>query len=290
VITSLGIALREGIEAALIVGIVLLYLAKTGREGLKRFVYSGVAAAFAVSVAVAVVLDRVGLGADDPYVEGTLLAVAGVFVITMVLWMRRASRGLKAGMEGKLEAVTSAGSGRLLGLGLFSFVFFMVLREGAELVLFLKAATLGATASAADLVGALVGLGLAVLFAVFFAKGSVRVDIGRFLRWTGWALVVLGAKLLLGSLHEFGEVGALPFANGFFEEAGGLTQGFVGDIIMGVVIAVPVGLLLWDMAAPVRRRVARRLGKGGGAGDTPGRGSGCGDIGRPAVEGGHGQH
>ncbi len=258
-VTSLGIALREGIEAALIVGIVLLYLARTGRQGLKGYVYSAIGVAAAMSIALAVIFETVGIDADNPYFEGVILAVAGVFVITMVLWMRRAARGLKAGMENRLDSITKR-TGRALGWGLFGFVFFMILREGAELVLFLKAATLGTEASVADLAGALLGLALAVLFAVFFVRGSLRVDIRRFLRFTSWALLLLGAKLLLGSLHEFGELGVLPLGNGLFEEAGELTEGLAGDILMSVVIAVPVALLLWDVSGPWRRRLSGRMG------------------------------
>ena len=123
-ITSLGIALREGIEAALVVGIVLLFLKRTGRPNLKRHVYAAVGIAVLVSVALAVILDVVGLDAENPYLEGALLAVAGVFVIAMVVWMMRTARGLKAGMEGKLEALTTTRTGRALGWGLFGFVFF----------------------------------------------------------------------------------------------------------------------------------------------------------------------
>jgi high-affinity iron transporter len=173
--------------------------------------------------------------------------------------MMRAARGLKAGVEGRLHSLTASRTGRTLGWGLFSLVLVMVLREGAELVLFLKAATLGSEASVADLAGALVGLGLAVLFAVFFVRGSVRVNIRRFLRYTGWALLLLGAKLLLGSLHEFGELGVLPSGNAFFEEAGELTEGVVGDIFLSVVIAVPVALLLWDLSGPRRSRLSGRM-------------------------------
>jgi high-affinity iron transporter len=260
-IVSLGIALREGIEAALIVGIVLLYLARTGQRGLRGYVYAGVGVAALASVALAVVFAAAGLDVENPFFEGALLGIAGVLVITMVLWMRRAARSLRGEMETRLDSITANRSGAALGWGIFAFVFFMVLREGAELVLFLKAASIGSQASAADLVGALVGLGLAVLFAVLFVRGSVHVNISRFLRLTSWALLLLGAKLLLGSLHEFGEVGALPFGNAFFEEAGELTKGVAGDILMGVVIAVPVALLLWDMSKPWRGRWSKPVGK-----------------------------
>ncbi len=267
-IASLGIALREGIEAALVIGIVLLYLARTGRSSLKGYVYGATAAAAAISVALAVVFETVGFDAENPIFEGIILAIAGVFVITMVIWMMRTVRGFRAGMEDRLDSLVAARTGRALGWGLFGFVFFMVLREGVELVLFLQAATLGSEASIAGLVGAVVGLGLAVLFAVFFARGSVRVNVGRFLRYTGWALLLLGVKLLLGSLHEFGEMAVLPFGNVFFEEAGELTEGLAGDILVSVVIAVPVVLLLWDVSGPSRRRLRARMHRRGGEGPS----------------------
>ena len=257
-VTSLGITLREGLEAALIVGIVLMYLSKTGRSSLKGYVFAAVGTAVAASVALAVAFESIGLDVENPYFEGILLGVTGLLVVTMVLWMRRAVTGLRAHVETRLEGITGTETSAAAVLGLFGFVFFMVLREGAELVLFLKAASLGSEASVTNLLGALIGLSLAVLFAVLFVRGSVRVDIRRFFRYTSWALLALGAKLLLGSLHEFGELGVLPFANGFFEEAGELTGGLAGDILMGVIIAVPVVLLLWDTTNSWRQ--SRRRG------------------------------
>jgi FTR1 family protein len=247
-VTSLGIALREGIEAALIVGIVLMYLVRTGRTGLKAYVYGAVVAAVLVSVAIGLAFEAAGLDIESPYFEGALYGIAGVLVITMVLWMRKAARNLRGDMEARLNGITERRTGSAVGWGIFGFVFLMVLREGAELVLFLKAAALGGEASITHLIGALVGVGLAVVFALLFVRGSVRVNLGRFLTYTSWALLLLGVKLIVGSLHEFGEVGALPFGSEFFEEAGELTGGIVGDILMGVVIAVPVALLLWDMS------------------------------------------
>lgn len=249
-ITSLAITLREGIEAALVVGIVLAYLAKVGRGKLKRVVYVALGAAIAVSVALAVVLETVGVNPDNPYLEGVILGIAGLFVVTMVIWMRRAARGLKARMEDRLSTITSGEKGKAIGWGLFGFTFFMVLREGIETVLFLKAAAVGSGASVTALAGALVGLVLAVTFAALFVRGSVHVNLPRFFRYTSLALLVLGAKLLLGSAHEFAELGLFPAGNELIEEVGGVTTGTVGVIITSVVIAVPVLLLLWETVVP----------------------------------------
>jgi len=264
VIASLGIALREGIEAALVVGIVLLYLQRTGRYRLRNVVYGAVGAAVVASLGIALAFESVGLDVENPYFEGGLLAVTGVLVISMVIWMMRTVRGLRARVEHRLESLTAERTGPAATAGLFGFVFFMVLREGAELVLLLKAAGFGSQAGPARLAGAAVGLILAVLFAGLFVRGSLRVNIRRFFRYTSWALLFLGAKLLLTSLHEFGEVGALPFGNAFFEEAGELTTGTAGDVLLGAVVAVPVLLLFWDLTAPWRRsreRGPRRDGR-----------------------------
>jgi high-affinity iron transporter len=256
-LASLVITLREGIEAALIVGIVLMYLRQVGRTGLNRYVYAGVGAAGLASVGLAVLFESVGFDAENPYFEGILLAVAGLFVISMVVWMQRTAKGLRAKMEDRLQVMTATRTGKALGWGLLAFTFVMVLREGIETVLFLKAATWGVEASAAVLAGALIGLGLAVSFAVLFVRGGVRINLPRFFRYTSLALLLLGAMLLIDSLHEFGELGVLPVGNGFFEELGEAIGGTVGQILLGVVVAVPVLLLLWDASGGLRRRLGR---------------------------------
>lgn len=256
-LASLVITLREGIEAALIVGIVLMYLHKVGRTDLNRYVYLGVGAAALASVGLALVFESIGFDPENPYLEGVLLAVAGLFVVTMVLWMRKTAKGLQAEMENRLDAMAATRSGRALGWGLLGFTFVMVLREGIEMVLFMKAAALGTEASTSAIVGGVIGLGLAVSFAVLFVRGSVRVNLPRFFRYTSMALLVLGAMLLIDSLHEFGEVGVLPAGNEFFEELGEAIGGTVGEILLGVVVAVPVLLLLWDASGGLRRRIGR---------------------------------
>src|SRR5215469_9210236 len=110
------IALREGVEAALVVGIILVYLSRTGRAHLSRFVWSGVALAAALSLAVAIVLDRYRISQDG--FEGLLLLFASGFVITMVVWMNRVARHLKKEIEQKVEAYAIR-AGRAAGWGIF---------------------------------------------------------------------------------------------------------------------------------------------------------------------------
>src|SRR5277367_1178377 len=133
------IALREGVEAALVVGIVLVYLNRTGRAALVRWVWAGVALAVVSSLAVAIALERWKVSEDG--FEGLMLLVAAAFVVTMIIWMNHVARHLKKEIEAKVEAY-AAKAGDAAGWGIFLFVFLMVVREGAELALILRAVEL----------------------------------------------------------------------------------------------------------------------------------------------------
>ena len=120
------IALREGVEASLVVGIILVYLSRTGRSHLARYVWGGVAAAVALSLGVAVALERFSINEDG--FEGLMLLVASVFVVSMVFWMNRIARHLKKEIEAKLESY-AVRAGSAAGWGIALFVFLMVGRE-----------------------------------------------------------------------------------------------------------------------------------------------------------------
>src|SRR3989304_1808415 len=138
-VESLVIVLREGVEAALVVGIILAFLSRPGGEGLRGRVFSGLALAVVMSLALALVFQGLGLNPENEYLEGALLGVGGIFVASMVVWVWRSARHLRKGMERRLE--TMARPGGFPGVGLFLFTFFMVFREGVETVLFLFALT-----------------------------------------------------------------------------------------------------------------------------------------------------
>ena len=127
------ITLREGVEAALIVGITLAYLAKIGRDDLRKAVYAALGAAFVGSIGVAIVISR--LNWNEDVFEGWIMLVAAFFVVTMVIFMMKTGRKLKGEIEGKVGLL----AGKDAWIGLFFFVFLMVLREGAETVLILSA-------------------------------------------------------------------------------------------------------------------------------------------------------
>lgn len=201
---QLIITLREGIEAALIIAIALAYLRKVGRADLIRMVYIALLSALGVSLGGAILLTRLhlsGTGFEDRF-EGWLMLVAAIFVFTMVYWMSKASKHIKQEIEQSMARNTSA-------LGIFLFVFFMVLREGVETVLMLTAVSLNSTELMAWL-GSVLGLALAILFAVAFVKGSIRINLGRFFRLTTVILFVIAGQLLLTGIHELSESGVLP--------------------------------------------------------------------------------
>ncbi|MGN6591812.1 MAG: Fe-S-containing protein [Terriglobales bacterium] len=231
---QLIVTLREGVEAALIVAIALAYLAKIGRSDLNRVVYAALAAAVGVSVAGAIVLSAVG-GNTDRY-EGWLMLIAAVFVFTMVWWMHRTARFLKRDIETRLSRLQNGGA-----VGLFLFIFFMVLREGVETVLMLTAITLDTAALWAWL-GGIVGLLLAAGFAVAFVRGSLRIHLPRFFRITTAILLVIGAQLLLSGVHELMEAGVLPSSAREMAIVGPIVanEAFFFIVILGL-----AGILLW---------------------------------------------
>src|ERR1700676_1214723 len=157
-LSSFLIALREGVEAALVVGIVLVYLNRTGRAALMRWVWGGVAAAACSSLAVAIALDRWKVSEDG--FEGLLLLVAAIFVVTMIIWMNRVARHLKAEIEKRIEIHASKAEFSA-GIGLATFVYLMVVREGAELALILRAVELS-TEGLAVWIGTILGLAVAI--------------------------------------------------------------------------------------------------------------------------------
>jgi high-affinity iron transporter len=197
------ITLREGVEAALMVGITLAYLAKIGRNDLRKAVYAALGAAFVGSIGVAVLMSRLNLNEDA--FEGWVMLVAAFFVITMVIFMMKTGRKLKGQIEGKVGLL----AGNDAWIGLFFFVFLMVLREGAETVLILSAVTLNST-ELMSFLGTLLGVLCAIAFGVMFVKGSVRINLQKFFRVTTAILFLVAAQLVIAGLHELSESGVIP--------------------------------------------------------------------------------
>jgi FTR1 family protein len=206
VLAAFLIALREGVEASLVVGIILVYLARTGRSQLSRFVWAGVAVAGALSLAVAIALERWQISEDG--FEGLILLLAAVFVISMIIWMNRVARHLRKDIEQKIENY-AVRAGSAAGWGIFLFVFLMVVREGAELALILRAVELSSE-GIQTWVGTIVGLAAAIAVGVFFFKGTLKIPLHRFFGATTVILWLVTAQLALTGLHELSEAQWLP--------------------------------------------------------------------------------
>ena len=196
------ITLREGVEAALIVGITLAYLTKIGRPELRKTVYAALVAAFLGSIGVAVVISRTHLNED--VFEGWVMLVAAFFVITMVVFMMKTGRKMKGEIEGKVGLL----AGNDAWFGLFVFIFLMVLREGAETVLILSAVSLNST-ELMSFLGTLLGVLAAIAFGVMFVKGTFRINLQKFFRVTTAILFLVAAQLVIAGLHELSESGVI---------------------------------------------------------------------------------
>ncbi len=203
--------LREGVEAALIVSIILAYLAKTGNRRYFPRIFLGAGLAAALSVLLGATLWFTVGGFEEPYeqiFEGlTMLLAAGV-VTWMLFWMRRQAQSVKGDLQAAVDRALDDGSATALAF----LAFIAVIREGIETSLFLVGQMASAKADASwVIVGAVAGLGIAALIGVGFYQGSRRLNLATFFRWTGIALVFIAAGLLSHAVHEFIEVGIITF-------------------------------------------------------------------------------
>jgi high-affinity iron transporter len=204
------IGLREGVEASLIVGIVAAFLAGEGRRDALRWVWAGVGAAVALCLAVGVALQIVDAELPQRQQEGleTVIGLLAVVVVTsMIVWMRRHARDLAGELRASAGAALARGSvGALVGMA-----FFAVVREGMETVVFLLAAFQSATEPTTAGIGALLGVLVAAGIGLAIYRGGVRLNLGRFFRFTGVVLVFVAAGVLANALHSAHEAGWIGF-------------------------------------------------------------------------------
>lgn len=203
------IGLREGLEAALVVVILVAFLVKTDRRWALRYVWIGVGAAVALSVAVAAGL-TLGSRELPESVEETVTGVASLiavgFVTAMIFWMRATARSVAGDLTGRLGRAVDIGPWAVALVG-----FLGVGREGLETALFVFASVQAAgEGSSAPLLGWAVGLLAAVALGLAIYQGAVRIDLAKFFRWTGVVLVFVAAGILAYAVHELQEAGWLP--------------------------------------------------------------------------------
>ncbi|RMB61975.1 iron uptake transporter permease EfeU [Tessaracoccus antarcticus] len=206
------IGLREGLEASLMVVILIAYLVRSGRRHLLPRIWAGVAAAVVVSLTFGALLTwgprRLTFQAQEA-IGGTLSIVAVAFVTWMVFWMASHARGLSGELRGRIDVAAEAGR-----FSLVLVAFLAVGREGLETALFLWAATQAAAgttgSTSAPLLGALLGILTAVVMGIAFYTGALRINLSKFFTWTGIILIVVAGGVLAYGIHDLQEAAILP--------------------------------------------------------------------------------
>jgi high-affinity iron transporter len=211
------LSLREGLEAALVIGIVLGAVSKIRRDDLKSTVWLGILSAIGVSILTAIVLTFLGMSLKDPaeaIFEGITMLIAAGILTWMIFWMGKQARFLKSEIEAGIhKAAASAGKSAV-----FWLAFVAVVREGIELALFVTAAFFaGSQAEVTSisnivqtLVGTILGVGTATLLSWTLLASTIRLDLRRFFQVTGFLLILFAAGLITHGIHEFVEVGWIP--------------------------------------------------------------------------------
>lgn len=265
------ITLREGVEAALIVGIVAAFLVRQGRKDALRPMWAGVGLALGICAAVALGLRFGGEDLPQRQQEGleTVVGLIAVgFVSYMIIWMRRHSRGLKGVLENEAAAALAAGS----TVGLLMMAGLAVLREGFETSVFLLAVFQDTSNPGAAGTGAVLGLFAAVGLGVALYRGGVKINLSRFFRFTGLVLVLVAAGLFATAVHTAHEAGwfndlqtqaiDLSWLVKPGEVSGSLLTGMlglqphptVGEALAYLIYALPMGLyVIWPGRWRLRR-------------------------------------
>ena len=207
-ISAFWLALREGLEAALIIGVVLGALRKLGYKQHRRYVWLGVAGAIMVSLAGAVALAAWGAqleGMAEGVFEGITMLLAALILTWMIAWMMARGRHMQASLEGRVRQTVATAH----QWGLFWLAFIVVVREGLELALFLAASVFAASVRDA-VIGALLGIAAAVALGWATLTMTVRLNLGGFFRVTSVIMILVAAGLVAHGVHELNEVGVIP--------------------------------------------------------------------------------
>ncbi len=265
------VMLREGVEAAIIVAILLAYLNRINRRSDSTYVWAGTAAAILVSMVAGVALwNTVGglEGNAEEFVEGAIALIAAGLLTWMIFWMGRQAQNLKGHIHSQVDSALAAGGATALA----TIAFVAVLREGIESSLFLMATTVGTESSSAQIIGGFLGLAAAAAIGILFYAGSSRIDLRAFFRLTGILIILFAAGLVSKGVHEFQELGLLPTFSehvwdlGLLDPSASTYGRFLGSLfgwtprpslLMAVAYAaylVPILVIFLQMTAPGVRR------------------------------------
>ena len=207
------IALREGLEASLIVSILVAYLARTDRKSYARYIWAGVGAAVALSFGLGALLSftstRLSVRGEELFAGLTSIAAVG-FVTAMVFWMKRTARGLGKELQSKVDDALPLGS-----IALISTAFFAVAREGLETALFIYSNFRTVRSNTAPSLGLVLGLLSAITLGLLIYRKTVKINLGKFFTVTGFGLITVAAGVLSHAVGEFQSRGDLPGVNVF---------------------------------------------------------------------------
>jgi high-affinity iron transporter len=285
---SFLIGLREGLEATLIIGILVAYLVKSDRRHLLPQVWTGVAIAVAISLAAGAALTFGPRGLSEETMEGIagVLSIVAVALITwMIFWMARTARDLRKNLESSLDTAIALGRGAIVAMALLT-----VGREGLETALFVWAGIHTAGSGVGPIVGVVLGLGVAVALGWIIYRGALRINIRAFFQWTGLALIIVAAGVLAYGVHDLQEAGLLPGGGALVFDVsaqiprdswyGSLLRGTINfspattwlQAVAWISYAVPTLVGFWRISFP--RRSLRPRGEPSfavidGSGDTP---------------------
>jgi high-affinity iron transporter len=243
------IGLREGLEAALVVTILVAFLVKSDRRNRLPLVWLGVGAAVAVSVAFGAVLEYVArdlLSFQERELFEAVTSIAAVaFVTWMIFWMRRFARAIAGDLRGKLEHALAIGAFAVVGMA-----FLAVVREGLETALLFYAAAQSAAGTSVPLVGLALGLATSVLLGWLIYAGAVRVNLTVFFRWTGVLLVLVAAGILKYGVHDLQEAGILPGLNTLaFDISGVYDPSAWYAAVLGGMFNITAAPTVWETVA-----------------------------------------
>ncbi len=205
------IGLREGLEASLVVSILVAYLVRTGRQSHLRYVWGGVFLAISLSVAFGAFLEftsaNLSFEAQEAF-GGTMSIIAVIFVTWMIFWMRSAARTIAKELQGKIDAAVAVG-----GTAVVFVAFISVAREGLETSIFFWTAAKATGETWTPIVGFGLGLATAIVLGVLLYKSAVKINLAVFFKWTGFLLIFVAAGVLSYGVHDLQEAGFLPGLN-----------------------------------------------------------------------------
>ncbi|HLC00445.1 MAG TPA: Fe-S-containing protein [Candidatus Bathyarchaeia archaeon] len=259
-IEALIITLREGLEAALVLGLILVYLKKVGRANLRKFAYIGLFLAIIASGIGAYTFQALSLGEEiADTIEAYVMLTAAFFVGTMVIWMFKTAKNFKKQIEQRVDTITSKKSNMAQGLGLMLLAFTMVFREGAEIILLIAGLSFSIGSNPFLIVsGGLLGLGIAALLGILIIKGLVRINLRLFFAGTGAVLIALIATLVANALHNFAEFNVISLSPAVLSFLGYLVRDDTSMLILVALLAVPTILFIIDPILKSRKTLVSK--------------------------------